>query len=358
MPRQLLILAATASALIAPTRQSPRAASRQSPRAAALQAKKTVFIDGEAGTTGLQVLDRLATHPDIEVLSIDPAKRKDADARKEAIAEADAVVLCLPDDAAREAVQLAEGTDTKIVDASTAHRIDDKWVYGFPELDAAQRSKIASSTRVANPGCYATGFIAVTRPLVDAGLLKPEARLACSAVSGYSGGGKQLTAVFEEQSHEPWGAYGWNLDHKHLPEMAFHGRLEEPPVFLPAVGAFAQGMVISVPVVYGRDCSGVAKGDQLHAALQAHYAGSNFVKVMPRGLSGATDANLLERGAFLEPEKLNGSNGLELFVFDNDARGTACLVARLDNLGKGASGAAVQNLNIMLGLGEDLGLQL
>jgi N-acetyl-gamma-glutamyl-phosphate reductase len=350
MPRQLLILAATATALVAPTRQSPRAAS--------LQAKKTVFIDGEAGTTGLQVLDRLATHPDIEVLSIDPAKRKDATARKEAIAEADAVVLCLPDDAAREAVQLAEGTDTKIVDASTAHRIDDKWVYGFPELDAAQRSKIASSTRVANPGCYATGFIAVTRPLVDAGLLKPEARLACSAVSGYSGGGKQLTAVFEEQSHEPWGAYGWNLDHKHLPEMAFHGRLEEPPVFLPAVGAFAQGMVISVPVVYGRDCSGVAKGDQLHAALQAHYAGSNFVNVMPRGLSGATDANLLERGAFLEPEKLNGSNGLELFVFDNDARGTACLVARLDNLGKGASGAAVQNLNIMLGLGEDLGLQL
>ena len=185
MPRQLLILAATASALVAPTRRAPRATS--------LQAKKTVFIDGEAGTTGLQVLDRLATHPDIEVLSIDPAKRKDASARKEAIAEADAVVLCLPDDAAREAVQLAEGTDTKIVDASTAHRIDDNWVYGFPELDAAQRSKIASSTRVANPGCYATGFIAVTRPLVDAGLLKPEARLACSAVSGYSGGGKQLT---------------------------------------------------------------------------------------------------------------------------------------------------------------------
>jgi N-acetyl-gamma-glutamyl-phosphate reductase len=351
MAHQLLILAAAATALVAPTQ-------RRAPRAAALQAKKTVFIDGEAGTTGLQVLDRLATHPDIEVLSIDPAKRKDADARKEAIAKADAVVLCLPDDAAREAVALAEGTDTKIVDASTAHRIDDAWVYGFPELDAAQRSKIASSTRVANPGCYATGFIAVTRPLVDAGLLKPEARLACSAVSGYSGGGKQLTAVFEEQAHEPWGAYGWNLDHKHLPEMAFHGRLEEPPVFLPAVGAFAQGMVISVPVVYGRDCSGVSKGDQLHAALQAHYAGSNFVKVMPRGLSGATDANLLERGAFLEPEKLNGSNGLELFVFDNDARGTACLVARLDNLGKGASGAAVQNLNIMLGLGEDLGLQL
>ena len=156
MPHRLLLLAGAATALIAPTRQSPRAAARQSPRAAALQAKKTVFIDGEAGTTGLQVLDRLATHPDIEVLSIDPAKRKDAVARKEAIAKADAVVLCLPDDAAREAVALAEGTDTKIVDASTAHRIDDAWVYGFPELDAAQRSKIASSTRVANPGCYAT----------------------------------------------------------------------------------------------------------------------------------------------------------------------------------------------------------
>ena len=184
MAHRLLLLAGAATALIAPP-------TRQSPRASALQAKKTVFIDGEAGTTGLQVLDRLATHPDIEVLSIDPAKRKDAAARKDAIAQADAVVLCLPDDAAREAVALAEGTDTKIVDASTAHRIDDAWVYGFPELDAAQRGKIASSTRVANPGCYATGFIAVTRPLVDAGLLKPEARLACSAVSGYSGGGKQ-----------------------------------------------------------------------------------------------------------------------------------------------------------------------
>lgn len=345
MARQLLCLAAAASALVAPSRRTTRAAT--------LRAKKTVFIDGEAGTTGLQVLDRLATHPGIEVLSIDPSKRKDAGARKAAIAAADAVVLCLPDDAAIEAVALAEGTDTKIVDASTAHRCDASWVYGFPELNGDQRAKIAASSRCANPGCYATGFIAVTRPLVDAGLLKPEARLACSAVSGYSGGGKQLTAIFEEEAHEPWGAYGWNLDHKHLPEMAFHGKLAEPPVFMPAVGAFAQGMVISVPLVYGRDCAGVSQGAQLHAALTEHYAGSSFVKVMPQG-----DASLLERGAFLEPEALNGSNDLELFVFENDARGTACLVARLDNLGKGASGAAVQNLNIMLGLEEGLGLQL
>ena len=338
-------------------RRTPTSTRSRVIRVDAMAAKK-VFIDGEAGTTGLQVRDRLAGRDDIEIISLTGDDRKDPAKRAEFLNAADAAILCLPDDAAIEAVAMCTDPDTVIIDASTAHRVAEGWAYGFPELDAAQRSKIASSTRVANPGCYATGFIAVTRPLRDAGLLKPEARLACSAVSGYSGGGKQLTAVFEEQAHEPWGAYGWNLDHKHLPEMAFHGRLEEPPVFLPAVGAFAQGMVISVPVVYGRDCSGVAKGDQLHAALQAHYAGSNFVKVMPRGLTGATDANLLERGAFLEPEKLNGSNGLELFVFDNDARGTACLVARLDNLGKGASGAAVQNLNIMLGLGEDLGLQL
>jgi len=344
-----LLLPQLAASLVAPRASVPRAR----PAAA-----KTVFIDGEAGTTGLQVLDRLATHPEIEVLSIDASKRKDAAARKEAIAAADAVVLCLPDDAAREAVALAEGSSTKIVDASTAHRIDATWTYGFPELDSDQRSKIQQSSRVSNPGCYATGFVAVARPLVDAGLLRRDARLCCSAVSGYSGGGKQLAAVFESEEHEPWGAYGWNLDHKHLPEMAEHGGLEAPPVFLPAVGAFAQGMVVSVPLVYERDCAAGATGDKLRAALAAHYEGSAFVSVKPAGVGAVAEAGLLERGAFLEPTKLNGSNGLELFVFANDDRGTACLVARLDNLGKGASGAAVQNLNIMLGLEEGLGLQL
>ncbi len=347
--RSFLSLAAVATALVAP----PRAATRHS----ALRAKKKVFIDGEAGTTGLQVLDRLSTHPEIEIVSIDPAARKDAAARKAAINGADAVVLCLPDDAAVEAVSLVDdGNDVKIVDASTAHRTDPAWEYGFPELDAAQRGRIAASSRCANPGCYPTGFIALTRPLVDAGLLKPAARLACSAVSGYSGGGKQLAEIYESDDHEPWGAYGFNLDHKHLPEMAFHGKLDAPPIFLPAVGNFKQGMVVSVPV-YHADLT-TTSAEAVHAALEAHYAGSTFVTVMPFGLAGAVDADLLARGAFLEPTALNGSNGLELFVFGNDAKGTMVLVARLDNLGKGASGAAVQNLNIMLGLDESLGLQL
>ena len=333
---------------------SPRPAS---PRGlAALGGKKTVFIDGEAGTTGLQVLDRLSGHPEIDILSIDPAARKDAAARKEAINAADAVVLCLPDEAAIEAVSLVEG-DVKIVDASTAYRTDPAWEYGFPELDGAQRDRIAKSSRCANPGCYPTGFIALTRPLVDAGLLSPDAKLVCSAVSGYSGGGKQLSAIYEgADPHEPWGAYGFNLAHKHLPEMAFHGRLARPPIFLPAVGDFKQGMVVSVPVFY--DDLTTTSAETVHAALEAHYANSKFVTVMPFGLDGALDNDLLERGAFLEPTKLRNTNELELFVFGNDAANTLVLVARLDNLGKGASGAAVQNLNIMLGLDESLGLQL
>lgn len=319
-----------------------------------LAAKKKVFIDGEAGTTGLQVQSRLSTHPDIELVPQPPAEsRKDPAVRAELINSADAVVLCLPDDAAREAVSLAND-DVRIVDASTAHRVSPGWEYGFAEMCEGQRERIEKSTRVANPGCYATGFVSIARPLVDAGVLDPSAKLACSAISGYTGGGKALVSVFEGGA-EPWGAYGFNLDHKHLPEMAAHSKLETPPVFLPAVGDFAQGMVVSVMLHYDKNIQG---GEAVYDALHQRYEHSEFVEVMPYGLEGAKDAGLLERDNFLEPTKLNGSNNLQLFVFANDRAKTAVVSARLDNLGKGASGAAVQNLNIMLGLDEHLGLNL
>ena len=325
-----------------------------------------VFIDGEAGTTGLQVRERLATHPGVEVLSVPGsgeearAARKDPETRRRLLNEADAAVLCLPDDAAVEAVSLLDpAAGTKVVDASTAHRVGkDGWVYGFPEMCEGQKDRIRAATLVANPGCYATGFISMARPLVDAGVLDPNARLCVSAISGYSGGGKQLTAVFEEQGAEPWGAYGFDLKHKHLPEMRAHGGLAAEPIFLPAVGKFAQGMVVSVMLHYDQHLCEGASADRIHAALAAHYDGDPFVSVKSMGVANCAEAGLLERGAFLEPCKLNGSNNLEIFVFANDDKKTAALCARLDNLGKGASGAAVQNLNLLLGLDEMAGLTL
>ena len=235
-------------------------------------------IDGQAGTTGLQVRGRLERRGDIELITLPEDKRKDAAARAEAINAADAVILCLPDAAAIEAASLVEaGNDrTVLIDASTAHRTNPEWAYGFPELDASQRAKIAASKRIANPGCYATGYIALTAPLVAAGVLAPSAALVASAISGYSGGGNPLIDVFEGgEPHEPWGAYSFALDHKHLPEMQVFSGLERPPIFLPAVGAFAQGMVVSVPIHYDRDLADPAAGgdvgQQVHAALAAHY---------------------------------------------------------------------------------------
>jgi len=358
---RLCLLVATASALsvgVPPAVRPARSAS-------AAMSAKVVFIDGEAGTTGLQVRERLATRDDISVLSLPEDKRKDAAARKEAINAADAVILCLPDEAAIEAAALVDPANSKtiLIDASTAHRCNEDWSYGFPELSAAQRKAVAASTRIANPGCYATGFIAATAPLTAAGVLKPSAALVASAVSGYSGGGKPLIGVYEgDEPHEPWGAYAFSLDHKHLPEMTKYSGLDSAPIFLPAVGAFAQGMVVSVPIHYDRDLEegalgGGSVGEKVHAALAKHYEGCKFVTVKPFGDAAWKEAGLLERGAFLRPDSLNDTNQLEIFVYANDERKTCVVAVRLDNLGKGASGAAVQNMNIALGLDEGMGLK-
>jgi len=312
-----------------------------------------VFIDGEAGTTGLQIRERLAGRTDIELLSIDPARRKDVGARAELLNAADAVILCLPDDASREAVSLIENDTTRVIDASTAFRTAPGWTYGFPEMgQGRQRAAIAASTRVSNPGCYPTGFIGLVRPLVDAGLISADWPVTVNAVSGYSGGGKAMIAEFEDQAapnhtRDAFRIYATGLAHKHVGEMRRHTGLTRPPLFAPAVGRYAQGMIVEVPLQLAAMPNRPALAD-LQAALEAAYADERFVEVASREEAAAT------RG--LAPEGLNGTNRMKLYVFGDDAAGQARLVALLDNLGKGASGAAVQNLNIMLGLDETAGL--
>ncbi len=311
---------------------------------------KRIFIDGEAGTTGLQARQRLEKRQDLEILSITHELRKDLGARKELLNSADLVILCLPDAAAKEAVALVENPDVRIIDASTAYRVDPDWAYGFPEMIEGQKELISNSKRVSNPGCYPTGAIALLRPLIENNLLSKDAFVNVQGVSGYSGGGKALIAIHEEGQAEPFGTYGLSLEHKHVPEMTVHNGLTHKPIFVPSVGDYAQGMLVSIPLHYDQMASSV-QGDVIHQVLSDYYQGARFVKV-----KDINNTDELERGAFLRPDALNGTNDLELFVFANESAGQALLVARLDNLGKGASGAAVQNLNLMLGLAEDAGL--
>ena len=311
-----------------------------------------IFIDGEAGTTGLQIRERLESRADLQLLKIDPDKRKDEGARRELLNSADVVVLCLPDEAARQAVALIENKAVRVIDASTAHRVAPDWVYGFPEMSEGQRSAIASAARVSNPGCYPTGMIALVRPLVEADLIPAVWPITVNAVSGYSGGGKSMIAEFEDEAaagltRDAYRAYGLSLTHKHVPEMQLYGGLENLPLFAPAVGRYYKGMIVEVPLQLW-SLPGQPTVEEVHEALEEAYADGGFVEV----------ASLEECRALkgLDPEGLNGTNRMKLFVFGNDDEGQARLVALLDNLGKGASGAAVQNLNIMLGLGEGLGL--
>ena len=332
-----------------------------------------VFIDGAAGTTGLEIRERLADRPDLSLIQLSESERKSARARCEALNEADLAILCLPDEAAREAAGMVENQRVRIIDASTAHRTAPDWVFGFPELDPGQRERIAVASRLSNPGCYSTGFLALVRPLVRAGIIPPDFPITVNAISGYSGGGKSMIEEFEDRGSPRHvdtivRTYGLTLAHKHVPEMQKHSGLAHPPVFAPTVGRFYRGMIVEVPLQLWA-LPGKPSVFELFRVLGEAYRDAKLVEVA--GYDAALEAlaarvekrpidpQSLEQMVSLQAldaEMLRLTNGMKLFVFGNDKTHQARLIAVLDNLGKGASGAAVQNLNIMLGLPETTGL--
>ncbi len=308
-----------------------------------------IFIDGESGTTGLKVAERLKMHPDVSILRINEAHRKDKSARADMMAASDITILCLPDAAAIDAVTLAAESKTRLIDASSAHRTNPDWVYGFAELQPGQRDAIAEAPFITNPGCYPTGFLALARPLIASGLLSDQSLLSIPAVSGYSGGGKSMIERYNSGDLGPASSYGTNLQHKHLSEMTKYSGLQTPPIFMPMVGGFYAGMLVHIPL-HADQFSSPVTATMVYECLADWYKGSGLVQM------GAVTANHIDVPSLLAADGLAGRNDMELFVFSDTDGKRFWITARLDNLGKGASGAAVQNMNIALGLNETLGL--
>jgi N-acetyl-gamma-glutamyl-phosphate reductase len=311
-----------------------------------------IFIDGAAGTTGLEIRERLSRRRDLDVVTLDEAHRKDASARADALNSADVVILCLPDDAAREATALIVNSNVRVIDPSTAHRVAEGWVFGFPELEAKRREELRHAMRVTNPGCYSTGFLAIVRPLVRAGIIPPDWPVMCNAVSGYSGGGKSMIAEFEDAAaasytREVYRTYALSLEHKHVDEMQTHAGLKHRPLFAPSVGRFYRGMLVEIPLQLGT-LPGSPSVKHVHAALADSYRDEKLIEVA--SLDAAAKMKKLDA------EELKNTNRLKLYVFGSEARQQARVVAVLDNLGKGAAGACVQNLNVMIGRPETEGL--